>query len=257
MTLTVEEFERRIQRIFLKPDILLEALTHRSYLNEYETPSRDNERLEFLGDAIVDFVAGEMLYQLYPTASEGELTQFRAAIVRAEALAQMANEMGLGDFLRLGHGEEVTGGRTRQNVLADGFEAVVGAIYVDGGMDAAKAFLLPRFAVQLQYTLEHKLHLDARSLLQERAQADLKITPIFRVADIIGKEHEREFILEAVIGDVTLGRGQAPNKRVAAQIAARNTLLQIEKDGYPEELQDIADAIAAQRATESATPQSQ
>ncbi len=257
MTLLTEQFERKVQRIFLNSEILLEALTHRSYLNEHEVDSRDNERLEFLGDAIVDFVAGEMLFQKYPAAAEGELTQLRASLVRAEALAQLAADLSLGDFLRLGHGEEVTGGRSRQNVLADGFEAVVGAIYVDGGMDAAKAFLLPRFEALLIYILENQSHLDARSLLQERAQADLKITPSYRVADIIGKEHEREYVLEAVIGETIMGRGQAANKRIAAQAAARSTLVMVEKDGWTGDLQDVAEAITKLRANEAAIPQSQ
>ncbi len=234
MTKPIEEFEAIIRRYFYQPALLVEALTHSSYLNETDTPGRDNERLEFLGDAVVDFVAGEMLFRMYPDANEGLLTQLRAALVRADSLALMAQKLRMGEFVRLGHGEEVTGGRTRVNVLADTFEAVAGAVYLDGGLEAARQFLEPHLKELLIYILENDLHRDARSVLQERAQEALKLTPFYRVAEEIGKAHEREYVIEAVVGEVVLGTGRASNKRVASQLAARSALERLNQEGWPE-----------------------
>lgn len=233
MTKPISEFEAVIRRYFHRPALLEEALTHSSYLNETDISGRDNERLEFLGDAIVDFIAGEMLYHMYPDAPEGVLTQLRAALVRADSLAIMAAKLRMGEFVRLGHGEEVTGGRTRVNILADVFEAVVGAVYLDGGLEAVRQFLEPHLRELLEHILAHDLHLDARTVLQEQAQAMLKVTPIYRVTEEIGKAHEREYVVEAVVNDVVLGTGRASNKRVAAQLAARSALEQIKREGWP------------------------
>lgn len=241
MTQPLPDFERLIGRIFLQSALLQEALTHSSYLNEIEQKGRDNERLEFLGDAIVDFLAGEMLYLHYPTADEGSLTQMRSALVRAESLAMLATDIQLGNYMRLGHGEEVTGGRTRVNILGDGFEAVVGAIYLDGGMEAARQFLVPRLARLLTVILEQDLHRDARSVLQERAQAALHVTPLYRVAQEVGQTHEREYVLEVTISDIVVGQGQATNKRIAAQLAARDALSRILSDGWPPALMGLSD----------------
>lgn len=233
MTKPISEFEAVIQRRFHQPALLEEALTHSSYLNEIDIKGRDNERLEFLGDAIVDFVAGEMLYHMYPDAPEGVLTQLRAALVRADSLAIMATKLGLGEFVRLGHGEVITGGRTRVTILADTFEAVTGAVYLDGGLEAVRQFLEPHLRELLDYIVAHDLHRDARSVLQEQAQAVLKIAPVYRVVEEIGKAHEREYVVEVVLGEAVLGVGRASNKRVASQLAARQALEKIAAEGWP------------------------
>jgi ribonuclease III len=237
----LDTFESLIGRLFVKPHILREALTHRSFINESDEALPHNERFEFLGDAILDFIAGEMLFQQYPEMPEGELTQLRSALVRADSLAMMAKDIRLGEFLVMGKGEEATGGRTRMSILADGFEAILGAIYLDGGLQAIKDFLLPRLQTLLAYVLEHQLHIDARSLLQERSQAELHYTPKYRLVEESGKEHEREYHLEALIGDVVIGSGKGNSKRNAAQAAARHALQQLQDNGgwHPE-----AEAIA-------------
>jgi ribonuclease-3 len=236
-------FERLIGRLFVKPHILREALTHRSFVNESDDAMPHNERFEFLGDAILDFIAGEMLFQQYSEMPEGELTQLRSALVRADSLAMMASEIRLGEFLVMGKGEEATGGRTRMSVLADGFEAILGAIYLDGGMQAIKDFLLPRLQKLLAYVLENNLHIDARSLLQERSQAELHYTPKYRLVEELGKEHEREYHLEALIGEVVIGSGKGNSKRNAAQAAARHALQQLQDNGdWHPEAQAVAKA---------------
>ncbi len=236
MTKPISEFEAIIRRYFYHPSLLIEALTHSSYLNETEVEGRDNERLEFLGDAIVDFIAGEMLFRIYPDASEGYLTQLRSALVRADSLAIMAEKLHIGEFVRLGHGEEVNGGRTRVNILADTFEAVAGAVYLDGGLEAVRQFLEPQLQELLMYILANDLHLDVRSVLQERAQGELKVTPLYRVAEEIGKEHEREYVIEVVVRETVLGVGRASSKRVASQLAARDAIERLNREGWPEAL---------------------
>lgn len=232
----IEDLARSLGHDFGQPKLLAEALTHSSYLNETETDGvhQDNERLEFLGDAIVDFLAGEMLYIQYPEVDEGALTQMRSALVRAESLAMLATDIDLGDYMRLGHGEEVTGGRTRVNILGDGFEAVVGALYLDAGLEVTRDFLVPRLRQLLTTILANDLHRDARSVLQERSQSVLRITPLYRVAEEVGLTHEREYVLEVTINDVVVGRGQATNKRIAAQLAARAALAHIASAGWPD-----------------------
>ncbi len=249
MTKPISEFEAVIRRYFYRPTLLVEALTHSSYLNETEAEGRDNERLEFLGDAIVDFVAGEMLFNMYPDADEGHLTQLRSALVRADSLAIMAEKLNIGEFVRLGHGEEVTGGRTRVNILADTFEAVAGAVYLDGGLEAVRQFLEPQLQELLVYILANDLHRDARSVLQERAQGTFKMTPLYRVAEEIGKEHEREYVIEVVVGETVLGVGRASNKRVASQLAARDALERLNRDGWPEALRLAASGESAADGT--------
>lgn len=249
-----QDFEQIVGHPFMERKWLAEALTHRSYVNENPGYGRDNERLEFLGDAILDFVAAEMLFKKYPDAAEGELTQLRSAIVRAESLAMMAAEIELGDYMLLGRGEISTGGRTRLNILADGFEAIIGAVYTDGGDPAVLLFLLPRLEKMLAYILEHDLHRDARSILQERAQAELHVTPAYVVAELDGSEHQREFRLNVVIGDHVIGNGRGSSKRNAAQVAARDALMRLEGMGWNEETLAIARAQVEALASDEQTP---
>jgi ribonuclease-3 len=231
----VQAYEEIIDVEFQMSELLLEALTHRSYVNEVEVDMRDNERLEFLGDAILDFVVADMLFRRFVDVSEGELTQLRAALVRTDSLAILAGECQLGEFLLMGKGEEHSGGRTRINNLCAGFEAVVGAIYMDRGLDAVRRFAIPRLEALLEYVLEHNLHKDARSMLQERTQAELRVTPNYRVVDAAGPDHEKEFFIEVVIGGIVIGSGVGTSKRSAAQSAARDALQRLEAGGWSEE----------------------
>ena len=223
---------------FHDPDLLTQALTHRSFVNEYEGEGdvRDNERLEFLGDAVLDLIVADLLYRKYPAVDEGELTQLRAALVKTESLAHLGTSCRIGDFLRIGHGEELSGGRERLTILCRAFEAVIGAIYLDQGMEAVVDFVVPPLLKLLDHIIANSLHIDARSRLQERIQARLNITPDYRVTGAEGPEHAKEFRVEVAIGDRLIGSGIGGSKRAAAQEAARAALKQLEAEGLPEAL---------------------
>jgi ribonuclease-3 len=209
---------------FHNPALLARAFTHRSYLNEHPDSGEDNERLEFLGDAVLDFVSGSFLYQRYPTMSEGQLTRVRSALVRAERLAALAEKFDLGDQLRMGKGEEETGGRERVSMLGDAFEAVIGALYLDAGLEAVRAFVEPLFAPLAETILQAEHDQDAKSYFQEIAQAEYRHTPRYRTIAAEGPEHERMFTVEVVVGENVFGAGQGRNKNAATQAAARNAL---------------------------------
>jgi ribonuclease-3 len=235
----ITEFQALIGVHFLDPNMLRHALTHRSFVNEADEEMRDNERLEFLGDAILDFIVADMLFRRFPDVSEGELTQLRAALVRTDSLALLAAEIQLGEYLLIGKGEENSGGRTRVNNLCRGYEALVGGIYMDRGIEAVRDFALPRLNALLEYVLENDLHKDARSMLQERSQAELRYTPVYRVADANGPDHEKEFLIEVLIGELIIGAGTGTSKRSAAQSAARVALKQVEEVGWPDEAYNV------------------
>jgi ribonuclease-3 len=239
---TLTDFEALLQVPFHDPALLREALTHSSYANEMEQPGRDNERLEFLGDAIIGFITAEMLFRRYGAASEGDLTRLRSALVKAESLAMLAQECRLGDFLLMGKGEEARGGRKRINTLCRAFEALVGAMYLDRGMERVRDFLLPALGRLLDYIISHGLDQDARSLLQERSQAELHITPAYRVTDTVGPEHEKEYHVEVLIKELILGQGRGASKRLASHAAARDALQRLETQGWSAEVQALAAA---------------
>jgi ribonuclease-3 len=223
--ITVQRFQDYNQIDFEDERLLQQALTHRSYVNEHDDPDAlDNERLEFLGDAIVDFVAGEMLYHRFPDVNEGDLTRLRAALVRTDSLAQLAVDCRVGEALRIGKGEEQGGGRTRVNNLCGAFEALIGALYLDQGLDVVRDFLMPRLESRLTQVLLEQLDRDARSLLQERSQADYSLTPQYRTVSMTGPDHEREFTVEVLIGENVAGTGTGRSKQAASQAAAQDAL---------------------------------
>jgi ribonuclease-3 len=217
--------EASIGRTFIRRSLLVDALTHRSYVYENAAPSVvSNERLEFLGDAILSTIASDILYRRFPKAGEGELTDLRASLVRASSLATLARDLSLGSYVRLGRGEEATGGRSRDLLLARAMEAVIGAIYLDGGMRAARAFLEPRLSAALMLVRSRRHLKDDKSLLQEAAQAQLSLTPTYRLAAESGPSHDRTFVVEVLIGERVVGRGEGASKRQAEQAAARMAL---------------------------------
>jgi ribonuclease-3 len=236
LTHTRPSFEEVLGVKFNNLDLLTRALTHRSFVNEYDgdDPIKDNERLEFLGDAILDVIVAEMLFKKFPDVSEGELTQLRAALVKTESLAMIATKFQLGEYLRIGRGEENSGGRQRVNNLCRGFEAVIGAMYLDSDLKTVEDFVMPTLNELLNYVLENNLHIDARSELQERIQASLSITPSYRIAGADGPDHAKEFHMEVTIGDVVIGTGIGTSKRAAAQEAARAALQHLQEKGFPE-----------------------
>jgi ribonuclease-3 len=227
---SVAELEPVLGRRFARPEWLVEALTHRSYAYEFAAPGvSSNERLEFLGDAVLGFLSADLLFALAPGASEGELTTARAALVRASTLAALARRIELGRHLRLGRGEEATGGRERDRLLASALEAVLGALYLEGGLDAVRAFLEPLQRAEAERVLRSRQLQDDKSLLQQLAQARLGVTPSYRVAMAEGPSHARTFTVEVLVGDRVVASGVGPNKRQAEQMAAQRAL---EEDGW-------------------------
>ena len=219
-----ESLEETMGIHFENPSLLQQALTHRSYI--YETAGaglNSNERLEFLGDSILAFISADYLYRTFPDLSEGELSDLRAALVRGETLATFAREIELGNFLLMGKGEQSSG--ISQRVLASAFEAVLGALYLDQGIEKVQRFLLPKLEPLAHNIVSKKLFKDQKSLFQELAQAHVGITPSYRVVSQEGPSHKREFTVEVLLGDEVAGKGQGRNKQTAEQEAARAALL--------------------------------
>jgi ribonuclease-3 len=205
--------------------LLESALTHRSFVHEhYESLLQPNERLEFLGDSVLNFLTAQHLYHAFPNHSEGQLTAMRASLVRAASLARFAREFQLGTYLKLGKGEEHSGGRERNSLLADAFEAVLAAIYLDQGMDVASRFLLPLLQTEGERLVTEGLLLDDKSRLQERVQSERNQTPRYRTVSAEGPDHSRTFTIEVYAGDEKLGIGVGNSKQLAAQAAARAAL---------------------------------
>ena len=216
-----EALEEALGIHFQNPDLLHMALTHRSYI--YETAGAglsSNERLEFLGDSVLAFISADYLYHTFPDLNEGELSDLRAALVRGETLANFARAIKLGNFLLMGKGEQGS-----QRVLEAAFEAVLGAIYLDQGLEAVQRFLIPRLEPLAHYIVAKRLFKDHKSLFQELAQAHDGITPSYRLVSQEGPSHNREFTVEVLLGEQVAGRGQGRNKQAAEQEAARKALL--------------------------------
>ena len=210
---------------FNDPALLTRALTHRSYLNEHpDLPNEDNERLEFLGDAVLDFVAAEWLYEHFEDFAEGRLTSIRAAVVRMETLSQFSNRLSLGEKLRLGKGEAETGGRARQSLQADAFEALLGALYLDQGLAAVKQLLEPILADEIADILDGQRDRDAKSTLQEWCQARHNVTPHYRTVKETGPDHAKWFTVRVYLGEEHIGEGEGSSKQIAAQAAAADAL---------------------------------
>ncbi len=204
--------------------LLETALTHSSFANENPTaaPGGDNERLEYLGDAILQIVVGELFFRRFPASTAGELTRLRAAVVSEEALWRVAKSLGLGRHLRLGHGEETSGGRDRHSLLTDAFEALVGAVYLSGGMREARRFVLRCLEPTIRAASGGPLS-DPKTALQEKCQAR-GFTPRYRVIGESGPDHGKSFEVEVRAGEVTLGRGTGRSKKEAERSAAAEAL---------------------------------
>lgn len=214
---------------FNDPALLEEALTHRSYLNEHKTASAHNERLEFLGDAVLELSATRFLFDRYPTKPEGELTAYRASLVNTVSIAEVADALGINDLLRLSRGEKRDTGRARQIILANAFEAVVGALYLDQGYEAADAFLQKHLYPKLDTIIEKKAYQDPKSRFQEAAQDKRGVTPSYKTIREDGPDHARTFTVGAYLKDEEIGRGTGNSKQEAEQAAAVNAL---EKTGW-------------------------
>ena len=229
----MQEFATRNALTFNDPTLLRTALTHGSYLNEHaDLDWEDNERLEYLGDAVLDFLLAEYLFLSFPHAPEGELTALRAALVRRETLARLAHSLGVGPALFMGHGEVETGGRGRAATLCAGFEALVGALYLDGGLQAVSAWVLPMMEGELAGARAEVEDKDPKSRLQELAQGALGITPLYRTVKAEGPDHAKTFTVEVAIGETVCGYGEGLSKQTAAQQAALDALAR--RDEWPQ-----------------------
>ncbi len=217
---------------FENESLLRRALTHRSFLNENpDLALEDNQRLEFLGDAVLDFIAGDWLYHHFPEFQEGRLTSVRAALVQTSALAKFARRVELGRFLFLGRGEEESGGREREANLCDAFEALVGALYLDQGLGAVETLVYPLFEREVERVLEAGLDRDPKSRFQEWSQAEMGITPRYRTVKVTGPDHARRFTVAVYVGDECYGEGEGSSKHAAARIAAQAALERVRARG--------------------------
>lgn len=214
--------------------LLQQSLVHSSYLNENPDSSLpSNERMEFLGDAVLGLVVAEKVYTEFPDLSEGELTRLRSALVRRETLTRLAASLGLGNYLLLGRGEEGSGGRRRPRNLACALEALLGAILLDRGFDVAREFILRLIERELERAREDRLAEDYKSRLQEVVQAEGKGMPVYRTVSTQGPEHAKFFTVEVLLGDTVLGRGRGQSKRMAEKEAAKAALEGLGKDARP------------------------
>ena len=217
------DIQERIAHRFTNPDLLELALTHKSYANENRVPAH-NERLEFLGDAVLGFVISKHLMNTCPESTEGDLSRLRAAIVSEPALAAIAREIGLGSFLFLGRGEDQTGGRDKDSLLANCLEALIASIYLDAGIDAVEAFVLRFFGEVIKRSCAVRGAQDYKTELQELCQERIKQLPEYRVVSETGPDHQKQFKVELSLKGEVCGRGLGKSKKEAEQKAAKEAL---------------------------------
>ncbi len=225
----LEELEAGVGIRFNDRALLQRAFVHRSYLHEAGENGdlQDNQRLEFLGDAVLSFVASEMLFRRYPERREGELTNLRSALVKRETLSRFAHELRLGEYLLLGRGEEESGGRGRHTTLCDTFESFLGAVYLDQGLRTLRNFLEPRLAAEIERVADLALTKDPKSRLQEWLQAEMGETPRYRTVHTEGPDHARLFTRQVTIGKLPIGVGRGQSKQEAEQAAAAMALFRM------------------------------
>ncbi|MFH1956485.1 MAG: ribonuclease III [Patescibacteria group bacterium] len=219
------KFEKKIEADFNDKNLLTQAFTHRSYVNENPSVAKEhNERLEFLGDAVLELATTEYLYKKYPEKNEGEMTSYRASLVNAIILSEIAKEIGMEDFLLLSKGEKKDTGKARQYILANTFESLVGALYLDQGFKACVSFLKKFLFPRLNEIIEKKLWIDAKSLFQEKAQDVVGITPIYKLIKDWGPDHAKNFVIGVYFNKELIAEGQGNSKQEAEQNAAREGL---------------------------------
>lgn len=221
----IEDLEKMIEYQFKDENWIIEALTHSSFSNESRKHNlTNNERLEFLGDAILDLIISDYIFKKYPNMPEGELTKLRASIVCEPSLADAALNMNLGDFIYLGKGEELSGGRERTSILADTFEALLGAIYLDGKMDSAISFVQRNLIPSIEVIKNNNMYMDYKTLLQEQIQKTSSSPIEYYTINETGPDHNKEFSVEVRHDGVILGQGKGKSKKEAEQNAAFNAL---------------------------------
>lgn len=217
--------EKKLGLKFKNKELLTQAFAHRSYLNENPDFNLDhNERLEFLGDAVMELIVTEELYKKYPEKPEGELTNWRAALVNARMLTSVAEELGLNDFLLLSRGEAKEGGKARAYILANTFEALIGAVYLDSGYRPADEFIKKYLVSKLPEVIKNKLYKDAKSQFQEEAQEKMGITPDYKVLKESGPDHQKKFVVGAYLAQELVVEGEGSSKQEAEEAAAKSAL---------------------------------
>jgi ribonuclease-3 len=219
-----QDFSKRIGLNFKNIGLLTRALTHRSYFNEHRDAVEDNERLEFLGDAVLDFLVAAWLYHRFPEMAEGQLTRLRAALVGNEQLAQFASDLNLGAAMRLGHGEAENGGRNRLPLLGSTFEALVGAIYLDQDINRVWKFMDPILETTVKEIMASQIEHHPKSILQEWSQSKGYGTPVYRTVGDSGPDHDKYFVVEVYVNDEAYGLGRGHSKQAAAKVAAKTAL---------------------------------
>jgi len=228
MTIDFSECEKKLVYTFKNKQLLYEALCHSSYVNELlEQQLKDNERLEFLGDAVLNLVVGHLLMEQHPKMKEGDLSRFRAMLVNESQLAAFARSMNLGSFLQLGKGETQSDGQNKQSILADTFEAVIAAVYLDGGVISAFELIQNHFQILIENINTQTKYSDCKSQLQELAQGSLKAVPQYAVIRESGPDHDKTFWVEVRVQDLRTD-GTGKSKKAAEQEAAKNALLVLE-----------------------------
>jgi ribonuclease-3 len=221
----LSSLEKKLGLKFKNKDLLIQAFTHRSYLNESPNSHlAQNERMEFLGDAVLELAVTEYLYKEFPKESEGELTTWRASLVNADALSKIAKELDFNDYLLLSKGEAKDMGKARDYILANCLEAFIGAAYLDQGYKKSKEFIDKVLIKELPKILEHKLFRDAKSHFQEQAQEKAKITPIYKVLNEQGPDHAKNFTIGVFLGEKLIAKGEGSSKQEAEEEAAKNAL---------------------------------
>jgi len=219
------ELEKRINISFKNKDLIVQSFCHRSYLNENSSfKLGHNERLEFLGDAVLELIVTQYLYLNYPEQTEGELTSWRAALVNTKMLSEIAQELNFGEFVLLSKGEEKENGRNRQSVLANTFEAFIGACYLDSGYDKCYNFVKDNLIKKLPQIIKEKLYQDPKSLFQEEAQSRESLTPNYKVLEEWGPDHKKNFKVGVFLGKNLVAQGQGFSKQEAEESAAREAL---------------------------------
>lgn len=234
----ISQLQKTLGVSFKDTALLKKALVHRSYVNENKSQNvKNNERLEFLGDAVLELLVTIFLFENFPERSEGDLTSFRSALVKTTSLSQTSTKLNLGKYLFLSKGEETTGGRKRPYILANTFEAVLGAIYLDQGIDTANKFLQKHLFPKIKEIVEKRLDIDNKSKLQELSQEATNITPVYELLLQKGPDHRKEFQMGVKIGKELFGKGSGKNKQEAEQKAAEDALKnwnELSKIHFPE-----------------------
>lgn len=228
-----EELEKKLGITFKSKKLLDMAFVHKSYMNEYKGKEKeDNERLEFLGDAVLELIVTEFLYKTYPNKSEGELTNWRSALVKGKHLAAIAVDLSLGTYLYLSKGEEKSGGRKKNYILANTLEALIGAMYLDKGYRVTHGFIDVYILQRLEEILEAGLHIDSKSHFQELAQEKANLTPEYKLITESGPDHAKQFVMGAYIGDKKVGEGKGSSKQKAEEDAARQALIKVDWEQF-------------------------